>query len=278
MLGSPIGAVVAVRSLEPAVALLARLGLAEVGRGALPPELYGGPGGYVDTAAAERGRVRVVEVPTAGHPRHGFARGLAALDLYSRDLSRSIDVAGVPAEARVRIELGPLVMEQVRLTGPDGLPIVLIDASSRRPSLLDTDETALHSEAHSMVWVVPSIDEALPFWTAAGLTTVFDLPIESPAVCDLLALPRRDVRVRMAMLADERLSPMRLELFEFPDDDGDDADPSPRAGGAWPAFEVDDLDAALELPWDSTGQRVRVGDQEVVRCVAPGGVVAELRA
>lgn len=276
MLDSPIGAVVAVRSADDAVALLARLGLVEVGRGDLPPELYGAAGGYVDTAVADRGRVRVVEVPEAGDPRAGFDHGLAALDLYSRDLGRSLAVARVPAGPRVRIDLGPLVMEQVRLTGPDGLPLVLIDASSRRPSLLDTDDAALHSEAHSMVWVVPSIDEALPFWVAAGLTPVFDLPIESPAVCDLLELPSRDVRVRMAMLADEGLRPMRLELFEFPDDEGDPADPAPRAGRAWPAFEVADLDAALSLPWTATGSRVDVAGRPVVRCVAPGGVVAEL--
>lgn len=280
MLQSPLGAVLAVRALAPAVALLTRLGLDEVGRGELPAGLYGGAGEYVDTASrgSERGRVRVVEVAATGRPRTGFDAGLAALDLYSRDLSRSLSLVDVPAGQRVRIDLGPLVMHQVRLTGPDGLPLVLIDASSRRPSLLDTDEDALHSEAHSMVWVVPSIDDALPFWSAAGLTTVFDAPIRSPAVCDLLGLPRRDVRVRMAMLADQPLRPMRLELFEFPDDEGAAADPAPRAGTAWPVFEVADLDAALALPWEQAGTPVDVAGRRVARCVAPGGVVAELWA
>ena len=276
MLTSPIGVVVATRALRPVVDLLLRLGFAEVAAGQLPGDLYGGPGGFVDLAAADRGRVRVVEVPREAPARDGVDSGLAAVDLYSRDLSRSLAVAGLPSGPQVRIDLGPLVMHQVRLTGPDGLPLVLIDASSRRPSRLDTDAAALHSEVHSMVWVVPSIDAARPFWEAAGLRTAFDLPIESPAVCDLLGLPRRDIRVRMAMLTDEQVRPMRLELFEFPDDEGADADPTPGAGGAWPAFEVPDLDAALALPWASRGGQVEVAGRPVARCVAPGGVVGEL--
>jgi hypothetical protein len=155
---------------------------------------------------------------------------------------------------------------------------VLIDANHRRPSLLDVEPDALHSEAHSMVWVVPSIDEALPFWRDAGLAVAFDLPLASPAVADLLDLPGRDTRVRMAMLTDEAVRPMRFELFELPDDPISASDPAPRAGTAWPVFEVSDLDAALALPWQTVGPVVDVAGRGTSRCTAPGGVVAELWA
>jgi hypothetical protein len=276
LLSSPLGAVVAVADVEGAVAFFGQIGLRETGRGPLPAELYGGAGAFVDLAAADRGRVRVVETAAAPALRGAFDSGLAALDFYSRNLEQSLELVGPPAAPPVRIELGPLVMHQVRIDGPDATPVVLIDASSRRPSLLDHDPRALHSEAHSMVWVVPSIDEALPFWRDAGLSVAFDLPIASPAVAELLALPRSDVPVRMAMLTDEAVRPMRLELFEFPEDRGAAADATPRAGTAWPVFEVDDLDAALGLPWASTGPVVSVGGRRAARCVAPGGVVAEL--
>jgi hypothetical protein len=272
VLDSPVGAVVAVRALPPAVDLFGRLGLRETGRGPLPAG-----GGYVDLASADRGRVRLVEVDAEPIPRRPFDAGPAALDFYSRDLDRSLAAVGLRPEARVRIDLGPLVMHQTRLVGPDTTPVVLIDANHRRPSLLDTDDAALHSEAHSLVWVVPSIDEALPFWTGAGLSVAFDLPIESPAVAELMDLPRPDVPVRMAMLTDTDVRPMRLELFEFPADEGAAFDPEPRAGTVWPAFEVADLDAACTLPWVSVAPVVEVGGQRTVRCVAPGGVVAELR-
>lgn len=276
MLDSPVGAVVAASALEPTVALLERLDLTVTALGSLPPSLYGGPGRWADLASASRGTVRVVEVPGPAVRRGPFDGGPAALDLYSRDLQRSLDLACTGHGPRVRIELGPLVMHQVRLQGPDGLPVVLIDASSRRPSRLDDQPQVLHSEVHSLVWVVPSIDEALPLFTAAGLVVAFDLPLTSAAVSEVMGLPRPDVPIRMAMLSDAVQRPMRLELFEFPSDTGDPFDPTPAAGTVWPVFEVADLPAALTLPWTERGEAVEVAGRAVSRCVAPGGVVVEL--
>jgi hypothetical protein len=82
----------------------------------------------------------------------------------------------------------------------------------------------------------------------------------------------------MAMLSDPDVRPMRLELFEFPAERGAAFDPAPRAGIVWPVFEVDDLDAACALPWLSVGAVVEVAGHRTTRCVAPGGVVAELWA
>lgn len=279
MLDSPLGAVVAASRLEPMVEFLSALDLVVTATGILPSELYGGPGRWADLASADRGRVRVVEVPGAAITRGAFDAGPAALDFYSRDLQASLAVLTGRHGPKVQIDLGPLVMHQVRVLGPDGVPVVLIDANHRRPSRLDSDEAALHSEAHSLVWVVPSIDDALPFWRdVAGLSVAFDLPISSPAVAELMDLPRADVPIRMSMLSDPELRPMRLELFEFPTDRGAAFDPAPRPGAVWPAFEVSDLSAALALPWLETGAVVAVGERRVSRCVAPGGVALELWA
>ena len=136
MLGSPLGAVVGATDIAATVAFLQGFDLSVVAT-----DHHG-----VDLASAERGRVRVVRAPT-GLPRGPYDGGLAALDFYARTLG------DLPA---VRIDLGPLVMHQTRLTGPDGLPVVLIDANHRRPSRMDTSDAAF-SEAHSLVWVVPDV-------------------------------------------------------------------------------------------------------------------------
>lgn len=235
MLGSPVGAVVAATDPSSTRDFLRELGA-----------VVDGP----------RGTVEVVTGSGSWH-RAPLEGGPAALDFYVRS---------VGTREHVTVNLGPLVMHQARVVGPDGLPVVLIEANHRRPSLLDHD-TAAVSEAHSLVWVVPSIDETLAFFRAAGMSVAFDLPITSPAVCTLMALPD-STTVRMAMLSDDALTPMRLELFEAP---GTRAwDGVVRAGMAWPAFKAS---AALGLPWLSV-EPVRPG---VHRCVAPGGVLVELR-
>lgn len=233
MLTSAIGAAVAATDLAGTRAFLSGLGVT-----------VDGPHGTVDVVAGDGSWERA---PLAGGP--------AALDFYVRDLGR---------RQHVTVELGPLVMKQARLQGPDGLPVVLIEANHRRPSLLD--DGADVSEAHSLVWVVPSIDETLAFFTRAGLHVVFDIPITSSPVCELMDLPD-GTTVRMAMLGDEALTPMRFELFEAP---GATAwDGVVRAGMAWPVF----ASSATDLPWESV-QQVSPG---VHRCIAPGGVLVELR-
>lgn len=235
MLGSPLGAAVAATDPAQTRAFLEGLGV---------------------QLAQERGWVDVV--PAAGSwQRPALGGGLAALDFYARS---------VADRAHETVALGPLVMHQARVVGPDGLPVVLIDANHRRPSLLDGTGADV-SEAHSMVWVVPSVEETLAFFTGAGLSVAFDVPIESDAVCSLVGLPA-GTPVRMAMLSDAVLTPMRFELLEAP---GVTAWAGPLSAGlAWPVF----ADDGAALPWLSQEQ-VAPG---VRRCVAPGGVLVELRA
>lgn len=234
MLASPYGAVVA--AADPAVteAFLSELGAVR---------------------DSDRGTVEVV-AGEGTYARGPWEGGPAALDFYVRDIG---------AREHVTVALGPLVMKQARVTGPDGLPVVLIEASARRPSLLDTTDLPV-SEAHSLVWVVPSIDEPLAFFRDAGLSVAFDVPITDDAVCELMSLPA-GTPVRMAMLGDESLSPMRFELLEAP---GVTAwDGRVRAGMVWPVCRS----GALDLPWESVTE---VGGGRHL-CVAPGGVLVELR-
>ena len=234
VLGSPVGAVVAATDPSATRAFLTSLG-----------------------AVTDRSRGLVDVVPGEGSwSREAMAGGPAALDFYARS------VATMP---HVTVSLGPLVMHQARVTGPDGLPVVLIDANHRRPSLLDTTDLPV-SEAHSMVWVVPSVEETLAFLTAAGLSLVFDAPIASDEVCSLVGLPP-GTPVRMAMVSDEALTPMRLELLEAPGVSPWDG--VVRAGMVWPLFRS----SAVDLPWLSVTE-VAPG---VHRCVAPGGLLVELR-
>lgn len=235
MLAHAVGAVIAATDVAATRAFLDGLGAA-----------LDGPLGTVEVVAG-----------SGSWDRAPLSGGTAALDFYVRS---------VGSRDHVTIELGPLVMRQARVIGPDGLPVVLIEANHRRPSLLD-HSAAQTSEAHSLVWVVPSIDETLAFFRQTGLTVAFDLPITSPAVCELMDLPE-GTTVRMAMLGDEGLTPMRLELFEAPGTQAWDGEL--RAGMAWPVFASD----AVDLPWTSVTE-VAPG---VHRCVAPGGVLVELRA
>jgi catechol 2,3-dioxygenase-like lactoylglutathione lyase family enzyme len=234
VLGSPVGACVAASDLEATRAFLSDIGA-----------VIDGERGTVDVVAGE-GRWN----------RRPLTGGTAALDFYVRSMGE---------REHVTIELGPLVMKQARVVGPDGLPVVLIEANHRRPSLLDASDAEV-SEAHSLVWVVPSIDEPLAFFRDAGLTVAFDFPITSPAVCELMDLPD-GTTVRMAMLGDEAMGPMRFELFEAPGTQ--EWDGVLRAGMAWPVFHS----GALDLPWLS----VREVSPGVHHCVAPGGVLVELR-
>lgn len=235
VLSSPVGATVAATDVAATRAFLSNLGA-----------VTGGPTGTVDVVEA-----------TGRWDRAPLEGGPAALDFYVRSMG---------SREHVTIELGPLVMQQSRVVGPDGLPVVLIEANHRRTSLLDSSDAEV-SEAHSLVWVVPSIDEPLEFFRAAGLTVAFDLPITSPAVCELMDLPG-GTTVRMAMLGDEAMGPMRFELFEAPGTTQWDG--VVRAGMTWPVFHAD----ALHLPWLSVSH-VSSG---VHRCIAPGGVLVELRS
>jgi hypothetical protein len=274
---------------------LERLGFEVTAEGRLPATaaraLYG-----LDAEAAEvelrmpgaaRGWIRVVATPHPAAEHQVFARGPHAIDLYTTDMKRSLELAAA-AGARCRpaatYKVGPLELTEAKTIGPDGFAVVFIQVARRRPSLLDREPDRLHSEVHSLVFTVDSVTEALPFWKErAGLSAFLDATIVEPAVCSFMGLPRNDVPLRLAMLADGESRPARLELLEFPQDAGPSLPTWPlRAGLHAAGFGVTSIEEARRaLPGASFGEVAEVDTPvhsrtRAVAAVAPGGVRFEL--
>jgi hypothetical protein len=230
---------------------------------------------------AADGTVRVVGPAAAGAPDEPYARGAHALDFYTADLEASLArcrEAGWRTGPVGHVVLGPLVMDQATVHGPGGLLVVLIASERRRPSLLDTDSSARHSQCHSLVWAVDSVADALPFWQALpGLTVPFDAPVAHPEVARFMELPDPEDALRMAMVCDVDVSPMRFELLEFVGRPGPQRASWPLAAGLHaPWFEVPDLDAALAAARTAGGEPGPVADVGACSVLAPGGVRLEV--
>lgn len=294
-LDSPRDVVVGAADLGAASAFLTALGFATVRSGRLSVEAARGLYGLGSAAemavlampGADRGRIRLVETKHPAPASHVFARGPHALDLYTTDMARSLataKAAGALCRAPASYSVGPLTLSEGKAVGPDGLAIVFIEAVRRRPSLLDCDPARQHSEVHSFVFTVASVDTALPFWKeAGGLGAFLDATLREPAVAAFMGLPRPDTPLRLAMLADDASRPIRLEILEFPEDEGPEHPTWPlRAGLHAVTFEVPSLEAAQRaLARAQFGEIVTVetGGGERTRAVtatAPGGLRFEL--
>jgi hypothetical protein len=166
--------------------------------------------------------VRIVEAD-AGRRLADYDLGPRGLDLYTSNIERSLDVASA-AGADVGpvgvVEIGPMVMKQVTVWGPDGIPLVLIENSSRRASLLDDHPDELHSEVHSLVWAVADRDAESVWWEERGTTKGMDISFDHPAVASFMRLPDPVVELQMVMLANEANDPIRFEILQFSGHDG----------------------------------------------------------
>ena len=294
-LRSPAHAVIGASDLAATTVFLERLGFEVTGRGRLPAaaarDLYGLDGEAAEAVlgmpGAEQGGIRVVATPHAAAEHHVFARGPHAIDLYTADRARSLALAtdaGARCGAAASYKVGPLELVEAKAVGPDGLAVVFLQVARRRPSLLDREPGRLHSEVHSLVFTVDSVTKALPFWKErAGLQAFLDATIVEPAVCAFMGLPRSDVPIRLAMLADAESRPARLELLEFPQDPGPPLPTWPlRAGIHAAAFEVASLEEArASLGEAAFGSAVAVDAplhprSRAATALGPGGVRFEL--
>lgn len=175
-----------------------------------------------------------------------------AIDIYTGDLDAALAALdGEQCSPIGVIELGPVRMRQVLVTGPDGLPIVVVESTHRRTSILDSEPERRFSDPHSVVWCVADRTAEAAWWVEQhAMTKGTDLAFEEPAVSEYLGLPDSPVRIEMTMLSDSEVSSLRLELLAFPD----------HAGEAGP------FDA------DSVGIRaLRFGTGQTA-AVSPGGV------
>jgi hypothetical protein len=291
MLASPHHAVIGCSDLEVMTRYLAHFGQELRLEGELPEEaarkLYGLEGACRQRVLAApgvtTGWLRLVGTPTPVPEVDPYDRGPLAIDFYTRNTARSLELvrqAGGRHGETVAYEVGPLEVEETDTLGPDGLRIVFLQINRGRPSLLDSDPERLHSELHSIVWTVPSMDTALAPWVdSGGLTLLNDARIEGPTISRLLGLPRPEVPIRFTLLADQEQNSARLELIEFLEDEGEDRPTWPLAPGLHAAvFFVGDLDDAMEgLDAVELGTVVQiVGGGRAVSGVAAGGVRFEL--
>lgn len=167
---------------------------------------------------------------TAGKARRAWDLGPRGLDVYVYNIDEALThvaAAGWSGGAIGAIALGPVRMRQVLVEGPDGVPIVMVESSHRRPSLLDT-ETHWCSEIYSVVWCVRDRDAEATLWTTAGATAGPPLEFADPSLGAYLDLPVADSPLRMITLASEDGASTRLELLSFP---GRAASPTSRDAG-----------------------------------------------
>jgi catechol 2,3-dioxygenase-like lactoylglutathione lyase family enzyme len=195
----------------------------------------------------------------SGRQLSDYDLGPRGLDLYTTDIDRSLVIAG-DAGADVGsigvVEIGPMVMRQATVWGPDGIPLVFIENSSRRASLLDDAPEELHSEVHSLVWAVADRDAESQWWEERGMTKGMDLSFDHPAVAEFMRLPDPIVELQMVMLANEANDPIRFEVLEFAGHEGGTFEPG-MAGIQAVGFTV---------PGESAH-----------RLVTPGGVHVDIR-
>ena len=167
----------------------------------------------------DRGTVRLVETPHESPRPDVTAAGPLAVDLYTTDIDASLaaaQAAGIEPGYLGTLDLGALVMRQCELWAPDNWRLVLVEANVRRPTSLD-DTDRRHSEVHSVLWTVPSIEAAAPVLAEHGLEQTHVFPIQHPELARIVGLPTPDTTLVMNLMVDEVQAPIRVELCEFPE-------------------------------------------------------------
>ena len=214
-LGSAVGVVVGATDVEATLAFLARFDFTHVTL--IGPEAHarvrGGHGVPIIVVAATGGATAPCD----------YEQRARAIDIYTGDLDAALAALdGEQCSPIGVVELGPVRMRQALVSGPDGLPIVLVESTHRRASILDTEPDRLFSDPHSVVWCVADRDAEATWWVEQhAMTKGMDLAFEEPAVSEYLGLPDSPVRIEMTMLSDAEVSSLRLELLAFPDQAGD---------------------------------------------------------
>jgi hypothetical protein len=242
MFPSPIDVVVGATDMEAVAEFLILFGFEKGPTGPLPADaaaaLYGIDGPVEELVmavpGAPRGRVRLVSTPNPARSYASFDARPFAIDLFTTDMDRSVALAnggGYHASPITDHNFGPVTIREVEITGPDKLVVTLLEPSAgRRPCVLDDDPARLHSEVHAFVWSDTNLDEHIGYWTDRGLQTLMDVVMETPGLGALVGAPDEDVKLRLTVFADEPDARPILPLA---------------AGLLAPAFEFEDLDAAI---------------------------------
>ena len=269
-------AVVGASDPAATVAFLQLFDLEQLGPGSAAGTFLGVPG--------SEGAVRVRAADLPARPAGPYATGGQALDFYTSDMARSLEVvdgAGLRRGPAVAYAFGPMRLGQVLVQGPDDLVVVLVEVDHRLPSALDSAPDRLHSQLHSVVWGVRDVDAATAFFAGpAGLALRATFPLAAPEVSTFMELPRPSP-MHMSVLSHPDARAPRFELLSFdagseaPGEGGHRAGHPLAAGGFVPAFTTSDLDAVEALVG---GHRRTDALGAALLATTPDGVDLEVRA
>lgn len=185
-----------------------------------------GPGTTLGCGAGAE--IVVTTGPGAGPVRGGWDLGPRGLDVYVADIdaaSARLAADGLVCGPVAEITVGPVRMRQCAVLGPSGEPVVLVESTHRRPSLLDSSpmhdasaapESRWCSEVYSVVWCVESRDAEMQRWSDAGAQVGPPLSFADPSLGAYLALPDAGATLEMATISDVDGTSTRLELLSFP--------------------------------------------------------------
>ncbi len=228
MLGSPHHGLVGCRDLAVASRFLSEIGFTEVRDEVLsiddPNGLYG-----LGTTITQRwlavpswshGGIRLVETSNSNMRQATTDHGPFAFDVYTTDIEQSrerLSALGYQCSRIARLNFGA-PFAQMKVEGPDGLRIVVVQ-SPRRRSVLDRDPDRLYSEAQSFVFVVPDTALDDEFWPLGGLERLMSGTVPMSAdLLNLLELPTGVDTMGMTLF----WNPMnpdgaaRIEMLSFP--------------------------------------------------------------
>jgi catechol 2,3-dioxygenase-like lactoylglutathione lyase family enzyme len=240
-LGSPSHVVVGVSDLDASIDWWTGLGFGVTSENTLDPDAAEGLFGLAGEVEqvelrvdeAPGGAIWLVQTPHLQSTHGPFEAGPYALSLYTTDMDASLALGndlGAKLGGRLAYSVGNLVLEEGSIFGPDGSLLVFIASSDRDPSVLDIHPEWLHSEIHSIVSNVRSVDTTNRFWSdQVGMTILADRNLNS----GLGSLPKfsHEISTRTTSLCDEFINPIRYVFVEF----NDDAQyPNTQNGSTWP--------------------------------------------
>ncbi|MFD1824070.1 VOC family protein [Mumia zhuanghuii] len=206
-------AVVATADLPAAVAFLRRAFGFEV-----VEETDGGA--LLAAAGAPAGRLRLVAQDAVPQDAAAWDLGVRLLGIYSRDLEQTVEAiesAGGASRRPVSYPYGAATLSELVGYGRDGVWWTVPQAvtGAHRPSdAYAADPQRLHSELHSVVLVVDDHDDAVAFFEAGGLGTVFDGTMAGSEFEELVGMPA-GAELRLTFMGGPEHRPARLEIMSF---------------------------------------------------------------
>lgn len=169
------------------------------------------------------GRILAVETPLPPARETGLKARAVAVDVFTRRLSDVVTLgqesgAQLNGTAEYTREDGKH-FAMARLITSDGVPLVVIEPTVPRPSILDLAPDLLVSEVTATMSIVADIEAVRRVWTGdTGLDVVLEYTRSERQVGEMLELPRTDTPHHIALLAPRDEPTFRFEVVELPEE------------------------------------------------------------